>query len=87
MITYTHVGRLGYTGHYAVQLDTIRKPGKRHALNLDGYRTYKALCGVIVPLDSDDHQASGQHEVSPAGDGGRVTCKRCLIRTTARAGE
>ena len=78
--SYSHVGRLGYTGHYAVGIDTIRKPGKRHALNLHGHRTYKALCGVVVPLDSDDHQASGQHEVIAAEAGARVTCKRCLTR-------
>lgn len=80
MATHTHVGRLGYTGHYAVGLDAHRTPGKRHALNLGSPRVYKALCGVVVPLDSDDHQLSGQHEVKPAETGIRVTCKRCLKR-------
>jgi hypothetical protein len=75
--SYTHTGRRGYTGHYAVTTDAIRTPGRTHALNhAANRRDYIALCGVTVSYGSDDAQI-GVNPVRPASEGGRVTCKRC----------
>lgn len=82
MMTFTHIGRRGFTGGhsaYRVTADARRKPGKMHALILhDAQRlTYRALCGEMISADNGDSFAP--NVVKPAGEG-RVTCKRCLKR-------
>jgi hypothetical protein len=79
--TYTHIGGLAIVGyqHYGKDFEhRDRKHGKRHALNREGYRKYKAICGEAVPLDSSDQfDQMGLNPICKAADG-KITCKKCL---------
>lgn len=82
--TYTHTGRRAAVGyqHTGRDFDHYEKSaGKIHALNRGGYRSYTAVCGVVVPEDSTDvHDQGGANPIWLATDRPRVTCKACLRR-------
>lgn len=81
--TYTHVAQKIHTGYRHVSNalvgHTDRKPGKRHAANVDGVG-YSAVCGEYVAAEQINEW--GEYAAAPvslAADG-RVTCRRCLAR-------
>jgi hypothetical protein len=87
-ITYTHVGCRAAVGYQHCGRDFNHyagRGGRMHALNAEGCRRYRAVCGATVAEDSDDeHDQGGRNPVVPASEG-VVTCKRCLARRPALA--
>ena len=82
--TFTHTGNRAAVGyqHTGKHFNHYEKTsGKVHALNTHGYRTYKAVCGVVVRDDSNDcHDQDGGNPIELATAGVKVTCKACLRR-------
>lgn len=79
--TYTHVGCLPHIGyrHRSNRLfgHTTHQSGKQHAMTFDG-RAYATVCGMTIPVETDD--ATGERIKTPAcrASGGKVTCRACL---------
>lgn len=80
--TYTHTGRRAAVGYQHTGRDFNhyeKKPGRIHALNRGGYRSYMAVCGVVVTDDSTDcHDPGGKNDIALAIEYPKVTCKACL---------
>lgn len=83
--TFTHIGSRAAVGYQHTGRDFNhyeKRPGRTHALNRDGHRCFRAVCGVRVHEDSSDcHDQGGSNPVEVAiGSARKVTCKQCLAR-------
>lgn len=88
--TFTHIGSRAAVGYQHTGRDFNhyeKRPGRTHALNRDGHRCFRAVCGVRVHEDSSDcHDQGGSNPIELATAGVRVTCRACLRQRPVAVG-